>query len=147
MLEYRLVGGGKLTHGGQDSMRHLVGGVLADSKHGGIFVHFARQLVGIDCERDRYRGHRAGKLAIDSRESRKQVHAPEMHSDSICVGLMAVQLCNRIANFVLEVGAKAFADRIGAMTVHQDAESGFGFVACRSRLRGKDQQDQGQHSD
>ena len=42
MLEYRLVGGGKMTDGGQDSLRHLGGGVFADAKHGGIFVHFAR---------------------------------------------------------------------------------------------------------
>ena len=145
MFEYRLIGGGKLTHGGQDSIRHLVGSAFADSKHGGIFVHFARQLVGIDCERDRYRGHCAGQLAIDSRESRKQVHAPEMHSDSICVGVIDEPICDRIANFVLEVGAKAFADRIGAMTVHQDAESVI--VACCSAVRGKDQQNQGQRSD
>ena len=68
-----------------------------------------------------------------------------MHPDSICVGVIDEPIRDRIANFVFEVGAELLADRIGAMTVHQDAESVI--VVCRSALRGKDQQNQGQRSD
>ncbi len=70
-----------------------------------------------------------------------------MHSDSVGVGVIDEPIRERIANFALEVGAKIFADRIGAMTVHKNPESVFVFAAGRPRLRGKDQQDQGQHSD
>ena len=35
-------GGGELTDRGHDALRHLAGCILADSKHGGILVHFAR---------------------------------------------------------------------------------------------------------
>src|SRR5271163_3721788 len=62
-LEYRLVRGRELIQRLQDSFRHFVGGLFADSKHGGVFVHLAGQPVGIDRERDRYRRHRAGELA------------------------------------------------------------------------------------
>src|SRR5271168_4575083 len=41
MLENRLVGGGQLTHGRQNSLRHLVAGAFADSKHRRVLVYFA----------------------------------------------------------------------------------------------------------
>ena len=68
-----------------------------------------------------------------------------MHPDSICVGVIDEPIRDRIVNFVLEVGAKLLPDRIGAMTVHQDAESVI--VVCRSALRGENQHSQGQRSD
>jgi hypothetical protein len=68
-----------------------------------------------------------------------------MHPDSICVGVIDEPIRDRIVNFVFEVGAKLLPDRIGAMTVHQDAESVI--VVCRSALRGENQHSQGQRSD
>ena len=108
---------------------------------------FAGQPVCIDCERDRYRRHRAGELALYPRESGKHVHAPQMHADAVCVGVIDQPVRGRIADLVFERGAEVSADRIGTMTVNENAELGVGCVSCRSARGGKDQKEQGEDSD
>jgi len=147
MLEDGLVGGGQLAYGRQDFLRHLVAGVLAHAKNRGVFVYFAGQPVCVDCERDRHRRHRAGELALYPRESGKHVHAPQMHADAVCVGVVDQPIRGRIADLVLERGAEVSADRIGAMTIHENAELGVGCVSCRSARGGEDQKKQGEDSD
>jgi len=147
MLEHRLVRGRELTQRRQNSLGHLVGGRFADSKHGRVLVHFARQPVRIDRERDRHRGHRAREAFVDSRKSREQVHAPQMHPDAQCVGVIDQPIRGRIANFVLKRGAKVSTDRIAAVTVDENAELGVGLISCRSRMRREAEQKQGENSD
>ena len=151
MLEDRLVRGRELPQRSQNSLRHFVGRCLADAKHGRVFVHFARQPVGIDGERDRDCGHRARELAVDAGESREHVHAPQMHADAERVGVIDQSIRRRIGDLVLERRAKVSADRIAAVTIDKNAELGVRRVAGRSRLRGQenreDEKNQGEYSD
>jgi len=70
-----------------------------------------------------------------------------MHPDAVRVGVIDQPLGGRVADLVLERGAKVSADRIGAMTIHENAELAVGVVSRCSRIRREDKKEQGEHSD
>ena len=147
MLEDGLVGVRQLAHGRDNSLRHFVGRILAHSEHRRVFVHFARQPVRVDRERDRHRRHRARQLALDPRQSGEHIDAPQMHADTVGVGVIDQPVRRRIADLVLERRAEVRADRIGAMTIDKHAELAVGCAAGRSGRGGKDQERQGEDSE